>query len=254
MPIKKLYSFTIDKEQEVDETVISKDDKGAEVKTITKAKKNVPQKFFVRQPNQTLKEEAQWFHGKVFADGMKRGLLTNALLVKKYDDDNGFFSDKEQTRYIKLYSDLIQNDVEYKRLSIKADKTEEDKTKEKEILGENIRIRQEIQSYQTTKQNLFSATADSIAENKTIIWWILNLAYKDDEKEGVEFFGEGDYAKKLNKLEEIEDSEDAFDKKAMTEFIFYITLWAYNQVKSPKEFEELVKTVRGSDNETNESK
>jgi hypothetical protein len=70
--IKKIYSFTIDKEMEVEKKDETINEKGEKVVTISKVKEKVPQKFFIRRPSRTMYDEAQLFHGAKFGEAVRK--------------------------------------------------------------------------------------------------------------------------------------------------------------------------------------
>ena len=49
--MKRIYEFTVNKEEEVIEDSIEKKKDGTEVTTSKKVKKEIPHKFFLRRPN-----------------------------------------------------------------------------------------------------------------------------------------------------------------------------------------------------------
>lgn len=43
------------------------------------------------------------------------------------------------------------------------------------------KTREKIQNFEMTQSSLFEQTAENRARNKTIIWWLLNISYIQDE-------------------------------------------------------------------------
>ena len=64
-----------------------------------KVKKEVPYKFFLRRPTRTMTDEAELYYGVKLAEGIKAGLLTKALLEKRFENDGGTRSDDENEQY-----------------------------------------------------------------------------------------------------------------------------------------------------------
>ena len=74
-----LNEFKLLKEENVEETETSVNDKGEEVKTTKNVKKPIEKTFVVKKPNRSLYDEAELFYGVKLSEGIKAGLLTRAL-------------------------------------------------------------------------------------------------------------------------------------------------------------------------------
>ena len=124
MSFKKLYQFTIDKEVEKIEETSKKDRKtGEEVTTKKTVKVKEPIEFFIKRPSRRELEEAELEYSVEMSRCVKRGILTKAMLAKKYSDTSGIFSEDES----KNYSDEYFNDGEVIKLigSVSKDGDEE---------------------------------------------------------------------------------------------------------------------------------
>ena len=106
--MKKLYEFSLNKEVEVKETTNEKNEKGEEIQVSKNVKKEVLQKFFIKKPNRSLFDEAELFYGVRLSEGIKAGLLTRALLAKRFTNDGGIFSEIDKEQYTSLYLKLFQ--------------------------------------------------------------------------------------------------------------------------------------------------
>ena len=92
--MKKLFEFVISKEEVVKETETTKNDKGEEVTTSKEVKKSVDKELFLRKPTRKLFDEAELFYGVELSKGIKAGLLTRALLQKRFSNDGGTLGEK----------------------------------------------------------------------------------------------------------------------------------------------------------------
>ena len=81
--MKRIYEFTVNKEETVKEETVQKKKDGTEVTTSKDVKKEVPHKFFLRRPTRSMTDEAELYYGVRLAEGIKAGLLTRALLEKR---------------------------------------------------------------------------------------------------------------------------------------------------------------------------
>ena len=243
--MKKLHEFAIDREIEIEETEITKDEKGQDVKTIKKVKKNSPQRFFIAKPTRSLFDEADLFYAVKLSEGVKAGLLTRQLLAKRYENDGGAMSEPDKENYVNLYLALFEKQNEYQRLNVEkleTERTPAEKEKIQQAIKDLNKIREKIQEFEFNQISLYDQTAESRARNKTILWWVLMISYKEDEAGKFEpFFGEGEYEAKLGKYDEIEDEEDKFTLEVVSRFMYYISFWYMGKARKPEDFENLDK-------------
>ena len=104
--MKRIYEFTVNKEEEVSEDTVETKKDGTEVTTSKKVQKEVPHKFFLRRPTRAMTDEAELYYGVKLAEGIKAGLLTRALLEKRFENDGGTRSDQENSEYKKIVDQL----------------------------------------------------------------------------------------------------------------------------------------------------
>jgi hypothetical protein len=96
--MKWLHEFAVNDEKETEQIESSIDAQGNEVKTTKKVKKIVPVKFKIQKPTRKLFDEAELFYGIKLSEGIKAGLLTKALLAKRYQNDCGAMSEPEKEK------------------------------------------------------------------------------------------------------------------------------------------------------------
>jgi hypothetical protein len=254
---KFLYEFKLNKLTEVEETDVAKNDKGEEVKTIKKVKKEIPVSFRLLKPNRKLFDEAELFYGIKLSEGIKAGLLTKSLLAKRYQNDGGAMSEPEKEKYATLYLELYRLQSELQRLELNLDslpKEDKDKKLEEFVvqISETKRELQEIENYHST---LFDQTAENRARNQTIMWWVLNISlYSEDGTNYKPFFGEGDYSKKIEVYDSFEEMDDDFNKKAMLKLAYFISLWYMGRATSFEDFKNMDSALDGQRKDTSEAK
>ena len=107
-----LNEFTIPKIEEVPESETSTNDKGEEVTTTKTVKKSVDKHYVVKKPSRALYDEAELFYGVKLSEGIKAGLLTRALLAKRFNNDGGILSDPEKEKFSKMYMSLFEKQFE----------------------------------------------------------------------------------------------------------------------------------------------
>ena len=239
---KKIYEFTISKQEEVDKIETKLED-GKEITITSKVKEPVPRKFFIKKPTRALFEEAELFYAVKLSEGIKAGLLTRSLLSKRYSNDGGALSEQDKGKYAELYIKLFDKQNEFQKLSTidKSERNKEDQDYFDKLSAEIINLRNEIQDFEIAQASLFDQTAENRARNKTILWWILHLSYMLD-KEGKEacLFGDGSFDEKLNIYDGFEESQDEWLKSVVKKFAFYVSFWYMGRASSQEEFEKLV--------------
>jgi hypothetical protein len=241
--MKTMFEFDIYHEKEIDKVEISTNEKGEEVKTTSKVKTTVPVKLAIRKPTRSLFDEAELFYGVRLSEGIKAGLLTRALLAKRFNNDGGVLSDEEQKEYNELYLDFFNLQNEFQKLSIKEEsiRTEEEKKAIQNNIEKMNDARERLQKYEMAQANLFEQTAENRARNKTIMWWVLQLSLiQDESKKFKDLFNEGSYEDKLKRYDEIEESESNLEKIALQKLLYLISFWYIGRAASQEEFEKLL--------------
>jgi hypothetical protein len=71
-------------------------------------------------------------------------------------------------------------------------------------------LRQKIFDYENVQNSLFDNTAEKRASDALNLWFVLNLLYQGEEGSQTCLFGDGSFEQKLQKLSQIEESEDEF--------------------------------------------
>jgi len=241
--MKTMFEFDIYHEKEIDKVEVSTNEKGEEVKTTSKVKTTVPVKLAIKKPTRSLFDEAELFYGVRLSEGIKAGLLTRALLAKRFNNDGGVLSDEEQKEYNELYLEFFNLQSEFQKLSIKEESIRNDEEKEtlKAVVIKMNDARERLQKYEMAQANLFEQTAENRARNKTIMWWVLQLSLiQGDDKKFKELFQDGTYEDKLKRYDEIEESESDIEKIAIQKLLYLISFWYIGRAASQDEFEKLL--------------
>jgi hypothetical protein len=245
--MKTMFEFDIYHEKEIERIEVSTNEKGEEVKTTSKVKTTVPVKLAIKKPTRSLFDEAELFYGVRLSEGIKAGLLTRALLAKRFNNDGGVLSDEEQKEYNELYLEFFNLQSEFQKLSIKEESIRNDEEKEnlKAVITKMNDARERLQKYEMAQANLFEQTAENRARNKTIMWWVLQLSLiQGDDKKLKELFQDGTYEDKLKRYDEIEESESDVEKIAIQKLLYLISFWYIGRAASQDEFEKLLGMVK----------
>ena len=247
--MKKIYEFVLPKTEEVEESVTEQKD-GKEVTTTTKVSKTVDKKFFIRRPTRKLFDAAELYYGVKLSEGIKAGLLTRALLAKRFSNDGGVLSDIEKEEFSDLYSTLFDKQVELQALDLKTteQRTAEENAKHAEISEFLSDSRKRIQEFEVNQSSLYDQTAENRARNKTILWWVLHLSYViDEDKNESSFFLGKDFEERLAHYDGMEDEEDEWNLEIINKFFYYVSFWYVSKTSDPKQFRDLIKFAEQAD-------
>ena len=240
--MKRIYEFTVNKEETIKEESVETKKDGTEVTTAKDVKKEVPYKFFLRRPTRAMTDEAELYYGVRLAEGIKAGLLTRALLEKRFENDGGTRSDHGNSEYEQTIEKLQDFHKEQSKILEVSEKkrTAAQKKKLKELDEEIKPARRALRDLQMEEDNLYEETAESRARNKVILWWMLHLAYEEKEGKENEFFGEGDLNARFERYDEIDEGEEIFDIIVARKFAYYVSFWFVGRPNSQKEFQDMI--------------
>jgi hypothetical protein len=247
---KELYSFTVDKEveKEIKSTTVNK--KTKEETTVTKkVKEKTPITVKIKKPTRRDLEEAELEFSVEMSKCVKKGILTKAMLAKKYSDSGGLMSEDDAKSLVDSYKNIFDLQNEYARLEIIQNKTDKQVERVTEMSTELAKVRRQIVELESNYQSLFDHTADVKAQNRLILWYVVMLTYIQEEADDdeVPLFGRGDFDERLEKYYEKEESEDSLyfliAKKAATVLAF----WFFNQASDKKSFDSLMEKLENNE-------
>lgn len=244
MENKILYQFTLDRDVEnIVESTRKNKKTGEETITKRKVKKKEPVEVQIKRPNRRELEEAELEYSVEMSRCIKKGILTKAMLGKKYSDTGGLFSEEDSSDYADLYKKALDLQNEYVRLDNVKKKTEKQKTRFEKVKEETAVNRTKIVEFESNFQSLFDHTADVKAQNKVILWYCLHLTYVYDEEKDkfVQYFQGEDFDEKVSNYYELEESEDPFYAGLIKKVSTTLAFWFFNQASTQEEFTELMK-------------
>jgi len=246
MELKLLYQFTVDEVKEVEKESSRKNRKTGEV-TITKkkVKEKVPLEVKIKKPSRRELEDAELQYTIEMSKCIKQGILTKAMLAKKYSDTGGAFTEEGEKEYGKLYKQILEFQNEYIKLD-SATKLDAKQKKRLEFLKEEIaKVKRELVEVETNLQGLFEHTADVKAQNKLLLWYGLHLTYiqGEEDEEPIQYFKGSDYDEKLEDYYEKEEENSDVYQQVIKQVSTTLAFWFYNQASTQKEFEEIMDKV-----------
>jgi len=250
--MKRLFQFTLP--QTVTKTVEekSKDKDGNEVTTTREASKEVDQVITLKKPNRVMYDDAELYYGVTLSEGIKAGLLTRALLSKRFSNDGGVMSNEDKEDYADLYLALFNNQTEIERLSgVTAKKrTEQESEKFSSLMKRNGVLKREIQDFELAQASLFEQTAENRARNKTVLWWVLRMAHiqgsEEDNSEPIPIFSGGSHKERLDSYDGLEELPDPFYEELLKKLVYYVSYWYVGNVQTEEEFKRLLSDLEES--------
>ncbi len=229
--LKFLYESSVDKSVESKETE-QRQEGGQTIEVTKTVKKVAPIKIAILKPQRRIYEEAEIYYAKQIAIFIKGGLLPYSLVAKRYANDGGALSEPEKLRLALLETEVQTLEGEF--FALIGDKEDQSKARN-ELLVKINNKNSEINNIKNAYSDIFENTAEMKAKNKTMEWWTLHLSYIDEDGKGyVPIFGEGELDSKLNKYDEIDESENPFLNEAIRKLSYLISFWLAARATSTK--------------------
>lgn len=245
---KHIYAFTVNKQEEVEQEVTKKTEDGEEVVVKKKSLEAVPYRVVIRKPSRRQIEEAEMEYSIEISNCVKKGILTKAMLSKKYSDTGGLMSETDAINLQKLYSQHQRLILDFEEVNIKKRKTAKDKKKVEEIQEQINGTKREIIDLEMGYSSLFNHTADTKAQNRVITWYMLNLTHihKEDEEESEAiplFDGETFEEKREAYYSMEEDDDNEFYDSIRSKLTTIVSFWFFSENAEEKDFEKLEKDI-----------
>ena len=250
--MRKLFNFRIGRTITETKSETSKNDKDETVTVEKEVKTNISQVVVLRKPNRSLFDEAELFYGVRLSEGIKAGLLTRALLAKRFSNDGGILSEDDKSRYADMYLQLYELQMDMDKLSAigESKRTSAQNQKFADLSEEVTNTKRELTDFEMAQSSLFEQTAENRARNKTILWWTLQLSYLEDEEgELTAVFPQDGYDGKLARYDEMEESDDSFEEELISKLLYYVSFWYVGKVNSEDDFKRLLMETEGAEEE-----
>ena len=247
--MKEIYSFTVELDKEVEkaveQTIIDKET-GEEKKVSVNEKVIEPQPYRVilKEPNRRQMEEADMEYSIEMSQCVKKGVLTKAMLAKKYSDSGGLLAEEDAKKLNTKYAELADLQNSFARLATKTDKDSDEIVEKKDnILAKIASLRRQIIEIETAYSSLFNHTADVKAQNRVIMWYVLNLTYvADGEEDAEEFFKGNTYEEKESYYYDLEEKNDPLYMLIHSKLATFMSYWYFASTSLTKEDFEALNT------------
>lgn len=248
--IKTLYTFTVLRDQLVDETITRDEPDPANpdvIKTISetrKVNKPVPTYFAFKRPSRTERELAEEERAVWWSRYVEKGLLTEALLLKTYSNAGGILSEDDRKRYTDA---RVQYGDKVEQLYIIKTTKAADSAAIATLTGEMIDLRDQIIRFEQEQSTFFENTAEAKARVKLSEHLVLTLSYtRDDEsKSWVPYLAGATPADRAARLAALEEAEDPIFKEAYPQLVFLAAFLRDSGYQAKTEdIDEFLKTSR----------
>ncbi len=250
MAFKELYSFTLDEEKEIEKTHTRKNKKTGEETTVTKkVKEKVPVQIKIKRPSRRELEDAELEYSVELSRCVKKGILTKAMLFKKYSDTGGVWSEDDAQDYGKLYKEIFDIQNEYVRLENVEEKTEKQKEKLEKLKEDLAFTKRKIVNAESSMHSLFDHTADTKAQNRLLLWYTLMLTHiqREDDENPLPYFEGEEFEEKINDYYGKEDNSSDLYEAIVKKVTTILAFWFFNQASTPDEFNKLIEDMEKGD-------
>ena len=259
---KVLHTFTIKRSAEIEEekTETVKDEKGEDkVRTYKETvTKEIPVEIKINQPSRRQMQEADMEFSVEMSRCIRSGILTKAMLLNKYSDTGGLISESDAKSMVGAADDLRDLQAELTILNLKpeAERTKKEKEKIDDITSSILAKRKTLMEKETSYITLFNHTADIKAQNRAILWYILNLTFYKDETEGGDFSplfpGKG-FEEREAVMFDYEDSENEIYQKCYSKLASIVSHWFFTSNVDEAEFNKIIQEIEGPEEPEDES-
>jgi len=246
----ELYSFEIKTLKEVEETTVVVDEATKEETKITKkVKKEVPTRIVIKRPTRRQVEKADLQYTVKLSELMKLGVLTRAMVTKKYADTGGVLTEDEAKYLTSRYKRLSEIQKDFVNLSIRAENLSDEKKADLTKVTEEINgIRREIAEIESNYSFIFQHTSDMKATNHVILWYSLMLAFTEEQVEGGQptwtpFFKGDSYEEKLEDYYKREEDSDSLYLQVRQKLAYFVSFWYNGAIASKEDFVKLEKEI-----------
>lgn len=206
--MKELFSYQLPfkQKQEITETLPNGD-------KITKSvDKESLVKIIIKEPTRKEIQEAKDVYNREWSRCVTNGIVTRAILDKKYRAENGIFTPNEIKNLEDTQKRIKEIREEYSVLDKIPNKSVEDNEKINDLLNEFSNIQKSLDELENLNEDLYSNTAESIAKQKEIMYNILYLSYIEEKGKPVSLIDGENMEEKLENYDAILDKNDEKSK------------------------------------------
>jgi len=247
---KELYSFEVKSVKEVEETTTLIDEvTKEESKLVKKVKKETPTRIVIRRPTRRQTEKADLQYTIKMSELIKLGVLSRAMITKKYADTGGVLTETEAKYLTSQYKRLAEIQTEFVNLSVNAENLSDDKkAKLREVTEEINSLRRGIAETESSYSHIYQHSADIKAVNHVILWYSLMLTFIEEQKDGAAptytpYFKGDTFEEKLEDYYTKEEEFDSLYLQVRQKLAYFISFWYNGAIASKEDFVKLEKDI-----------
>jgi len=252
---KVLHTFKITRVAEIEEEKVEKvkNEAGEETTRSYKEKvsKKIPVEIKINQPSRRQMQEADMEFSVEMSRCIRSGILTKAMLLNKYSDTGGLISESDAKTMVSAADELRDLQAELTILNLKpeSERTEKEKEKINNLTYSILSKRKTLMEKEISYITLFNHTADIKAQNKAILWYILNLTFYKDETVSSEFqplFPGKNFEQREAVMFDYEDSENEIYNKCYSKLASIVSHWFFTSNIDSEEFDRIIQEIDGT--------
>lgn len=240
MSKKSIYEFTETKSEKQAIEKKRKNKDGEEETVISNKTVKVPVKFVIEKPTRRMADDAEVYYSVQLSKAIKMGIVTKAMLVKKYADNGGALSDDESKELLQSLKKLNDMETEFQLIKALDDPKEKDKADKLELKINSLR--RDLVNLETSLQTVYQHTADAKAERETLLWYVINISkIVNEDGENESFFNGIDFEEKLEDFYAKYEEEDGFYYDAVIKLSKIVGYWFFSQDATSDDIDKFVK-------------
>ena len=234
-----IYKFTLETKEKKKVEVERKNKETGEMETVIQNKTvKTPTEFVIKKPTRRIMDEAEAQYAIEMSNNIKKGIVTKAMLVKKYADTGGTLTEAETKDMVKKLqrSNEVANKIQ---MLTAVDKKKNEKEIE-ELNSELLVLRKELTDIEMSMQGVYDHTADARSERAMLLWYTIQLAREIEDEKEVLFFDGLLYEDQLEDLYKKDEDGDELQKEALSRIMAAISYWFYNNSATQEQIEAFV--------------
>ena len=235
-----IYKFSLDKEEKKKVEVKRKNKETGETEIVLQNKTvKTPVEFVVKQPTRRIMDEGEAQYAIEMSKNIKKGIVTKAMLIKKYADTGGTLTEAETKDMVRKIqkSNEIGNKIQ---MLTAVDKKKHEKEIE-ELNSELLILRKELTDLEMSMQGVYDHTADARSERAMLLWYAIQLAREIKDGEETLFFNGLLYEDQLEDLYKKDEDGSELEKEALSKIMTAVSYWFYNNNATQEDIEAFVK-------------
>lgn len=213
---------------------------------VTDKENNKEYNFAIKKPSRRDLENGDMFYAVELSKLIKKGVLTKAQIAKNYSETGGIWTEEEQKLYAETYKAWLEAQSELTKLQSDLVLNQDDPNAE--VPDKLAEVQQKVwslyfalQEFESKQSSIFDQTADVIARNRTVLYYIVNLLHtvdiaEDKEPKYTKFFNEASLDESLDRYDEILESDDKHFIMALNKAALFVSFWHSGKAVTEEDF------------------